>query len=88
MLMSPKLSFDKCVYDLTQEKDENEINLDLFMSVVSFLRFQLNFEVVKNISTKFGNYGNDLYAIFVLYNTLESYLLLGNQKLQVQKRNP
>ena len=48
MLMQPKPSFDKFVI-IWGGKRWNQINLDLFRSVASFLRFKLNFQLV-NIS--------------------------------------
>ena len=50
------------------------------MSVFSFLRLYLNFQVVKNISTKFGNYINYLYAIFVFVQYFGKLFLVGTSK--------
>ena len=63
---------------------KNEINLDLFMSVVLFCGFKLNFQLVKKYQYKNLAIMGMIYMLFLfLCNILESYLLLGNEKLYV-----
>ena len=70
---------------IRQEKDGNEINLDLFMSVVLFMVL-VKVSAIQKISVQNWAIMEMIYMLILfLCNILESYLWLGNEKLQVQK---